>query len=652
MSSFLSGSSKNLIFGCFLAASFCYQTSASGQWYPIPSLGPAETEALLRDYEPQLLQPSRQEPIKLNQVRADARYQQDLLSPTGSEYVVLTQMPTAKQLPGGGQGFQPSPVRLASAQQARPSAVVQAAFVEEVESRQPSTNTSSRSRNSTAPATLASANQSLMLPESALPAPVQVTDSNSTTVNLMSSSTGEQSVTISQDNPENINVNGAKGADIRLILAQIAEAKDLDLVVADDVQATVTTNLTDVPPMEALDAILKINQLVWTQQGNIIFVSKPKGASSKVETASTMPGQRLQVFDLHYTSSEEVLTVVNGLLSAAGKAFAHKADISSTRQTRERIVVEDFPDRIDAISKYLASVDNPPRQVLIEANVLQVTLDSNHRHGVNLLGIARLAGAQLDVRTQGFANDQSSPGFMMGLNGTDLDGMVETLQQFSTVETLAAPKVLCVNGQQARIQIGSKFGYFVTTTTQTSTLQNVNFLDIGVVLQVEPTITHDGQVLLTVEPKVSGGRINPDTGLPEEDTTEATTTVLLPDGKGMIIGGLIKETDDHQETWVPLLGKIPLLGKLFSRRNDQMERVEVIIALTTHVVPYGQAVNDREYAQFSRATQKTATEENYAGAIWGEGYTPVETVMPKPVPASRDAKVNVSEDGTRMQFRN
>jgi type II secretory pathway component GspD/PulD (secretin) len=251
----------------------------------------------------------------------------------------------------------------------------------------------------------------------------------------------------------------------------------------------------------------------------------------------------------------------------------------------------------------LASVDNQPRQVLIEAHVLQVTLDDDQRHGVNLAGLLRIAGSRVDVRAQGFADGEAKPGFMVGLNSHDLDGMIEALCSNSNVRTLAAPKVLVVNGQEARIQIGSKFGYFVTTTTQTSTLQSVDFLDIGVVLQVQPTITRDDQVLLTVQPKVSGGRINPDSGLPEEDTTEANTTVLLSDGQGMVIGGLIKEIDDHKKTWVPWLGEMPVIRHLFSRSNNDNQRVEVILALTPHIVPYEGAVACREMAAYGAASR-------------------------------------------------
>lgn len=380
----------------------------------------------------------------------------------------------------------------------------------------------------------------------------------------------------------------ARDVDLRLVLAHLAEEAGVNIVVAESVQATVNTTLSNVPLWDALDAILKVNGLVWSRQGEIIFVTQPGGGQGN---SGQSPGLTLQVFDLNFTSALEVLEVVNGLCSPAGKSFLHKIDSTSTRQTRERIVVEDYPERLEAIASYIASVDNPPMQVMIEAHILQVTLSNEQRHGVNLDGLLRLSGSHVGLRTQGFANGDSNPGFVLGLEATDLDGMIEALCSSSNVRTLAAPKILVINGQDARIQIGSRFGYFVTTTTQTSSLQSVDFLDIGVVLEVRPTITRDGQVLLYVSPKVSGGRINPDSGLPEEDTTEASTTVLLPDGKGMVIGGLIKESDVASKSWVPWLGKVPVLGHLFRRSNNSSLRTEVILTLTPRIVAYQPAVD-------------------------------------------------------------
>ncbi|GAB5403115.1 MAG: hypothetical protein Aurels2KO_13460 [Aureliella sp.] len=396
----------------------------------------------------------------------------------------------------------------------------------------------------------------------------------------------------------------ARDVDVRLVLAHLSEEAGVNIVIGPGVAATVNISLTGVTLQQALDAILKINGIVWTELDGIVYVTQPSaaGEGSGQVLGRGLRGQRLEVFELNFVSAEEVLAIVKTLLSPSGTANVHTVDQTSTRQTRERIVVEDFEDRLDVIREYLATVDNTPMQVLIEAHVLQVTLDNDQRHGVNLLGLARISGARVEVRSQGFADGSASPGFMMGVDGNDLDGMIEMLCASSYVRTLAAPKVMVVNGQQARIQIGSKFGYFETTTTQTGTFQNVNFLDIGVVLQVTPTITDSGQVMLAVEPKVSGGRVNPETGLPEEDTTEALTTVVLPDGKGMIIGGLIKEEDDFKKSWVPWIGEKPFIGKLFSRKNDDKQRTEVIIALTPHIVPYSVCVNQRESQAYRRAT--------------------------------------------------
>lgn len=128
--------------------------------------------------------------------------------------------------------------------------------------------------------------------------------------------------------------------------------------------------------------------------------------------------------------------------------------------------------------------------------------------------------------------------------------------------------------------------------------------------------------MLSVQPKVSGGRVNPDTGLPEEETTEAQTTVILPDGKGMIIGGLIKEQDEHSRSWIPWIGEQPIIGKLFRRSNDDKQRVEVVIALTPHVVPYNSCIADRESRTF---IQTTDTHGIISGGIGP--YTPANEMV-------------------------
>jgi type II secretory pathway component GspD/PulD (secretin) len=204
---------------------------------------------------------------------------------------------------------------------------------------------------------------------------------------------------------------------------------------------------------------------------------------------------------------------------------------------------------------------------------------------VNLQEMLDVGNTKISLQTTGFANPKANPAFFFGIDNTNFHMLLEALKVSTDSKTLATPQVLCLNGQHAKIQIGQQLGFLVTTTTQTSTLQNVNFLDVGVVLDVTPTITDEGLVMMQVKPEVSGGQINPN-GLPQEDTTEVETTVMLADGQGMIIGGLIKEEDTEVQTKIPYLGDLWLVGRLFQRRTVLRQRNEVIIALVPYIVPH------------------------------------------------------------------
>ena len=121
-------------------------------------------------------------------------------------------------------------------------------------------------------------------------------------------------------------------------------------------------------------------------------------------------------------------------------------------------------------------------------------------------------------------------------------------------------------------------------------------------------ITDDGNVLMTVLPKVSGGRISA-SGFPEEDTTEVQTTILMQDGGGVIIGGLIREESLNARSTVPYIGRIPIIGHLFRKRNDSVRRNEVIVALVTHVLPGCCAPRARETVELQQTLPDYANYE-------------------------------------------
>ncbi|WP_145288793.1 hypothetical protein [Pirellulimonas nuda] len=405
-------------------------------------------------------------------------------------------------------------------------------------------------------------------------------------------------------------VNGAvtiavRDAPLHTVLSLLAQQQGLSIVASSDLTQPVTVTLQPTTLENALDALLAVADCTWTRRNDVIYVT----SVSKDSTSSPFfQGREVRVFTLNYTAAADVETVVAGLLSPVGKVFIREIDSKDRRKTAEQVVIEDLPPFLDRAAEYIAQADQMPQQVMIEARILQVKLSKDKAHGVNFDAIAQLSGFKLQLWEKGFATD-GGPGMVFTIDGSDFNGLIDCLTSTNDAKTLASPKVSVVNGQQSRIQIGRRLGYFVTTTTQTSTLQDVQFLELGVVLLVTPHITADGQVLMQVQPKVSSGDINPTTTLPEEETTELETSVLLPNGRGIVIGGLIQEKDFERQSKLMFLGDLWGVGHLFQRRTVDRERNEVIVAILPRIVGCGVCPPPSESIEVARSHTPLLTAE-------------------------------------------
>ncbi len=389
----------------------------------------------------------------------------------------------------------------------------------------------------------------------------------------------------------------AVDASLDALLGMIAEQQGLNIVSGELQDQRITVTLQNVALPDALDTILAVKGYTWSQQNNIIVVSQLGGEGAP----ALLQGREVRVYNLNYISAADIEGVVKGLLSQAGQVFINETDTANQRQTHEQLVVEDTSPYLDRVERYLEQADIPPKQVVVEAHVLQVTLQDDLRHGVEFDHMLRLAGSEVSLESSGLASEQG-PTTMLRLQGTDLDGLIEAIKTNTDAKTLASPKVAVLNGQQARMQVGGQIGYLLTTTTQTSTLESVDFLDVGVILSVTPLITEDQQVLLDVRPQVSTGRINSSTNLPESETTEIETKVMLGDGEALVIGGLIQETDNLSETKVPWLGDLRGVGRLFQKREIHRERSEIIIALVPRILHPMPDCRELDVEELQRAT--------------------------------------------------
>ena len=243
----------------------------------------------------------------------------------------------------------------------------------------------------------------------------------------------------------------------------------------------------------------------------------------------------------------------------------------------------------------IANIDVRPRQVLVEVTILSATLtedmelgvDLNFMNGVALTGLAGVAGAAgTPIESAGFAGTAKGNGLKVGVTSGDAVAFITALETITDTTIMANPKILAVNKQEGQLHIGDRLGY-ASQTSQTSggnTTSEIKFLEVGTMLTFRPYIGNDGYIRMDIYPKDSSGSVDRLSGIPNEQTTQLKTNILVKNGETIVIGGLFRDEVDTTRNQVPLLGDIPFLGVLFRSTSDSNMRKEVIVLLTPHII--------------------------------------------------------------------
>jgi len=381
-----------------------------------------------------------------------------------------------------------------------------------------------------------------------------------------------------------------------------------NIVPSSKVDGMVTvSNLYDVTFEQALNAILGYG-FKYDQEGDFIKIYTADEYKKIKEDKERMI---TKVFTLYYISAAETLKLVAPALSGAGiiQGSSPPEKIMPTGESigagsgggdamalNDTIVVHDYPENIAKVEKLLQELDVRPRQVLIEATILSATLNEETALGVDW---STLNGVAIDTIVHvgdGSANGAATSKFAEGLQTTHLTGgfsagitsdhvavLIRALEEVTDVTVLANPKILAVNKQLGQVYIGKKYGYkSQTTQTQTSTTEQVGFLETGTKLSFRPYIGDDGYIRMDIHPKDSDGSVSD--GLPTETSTEVATNIIVKDGQTIVIGGLFRDSVGTTRNQVPLLGNLPIIGAVFRSTVDKVKREEVIVMLTPHII--------------------------------------------------------------------
>jgi type IV pilus secretin PilQ/predicted competence protein len=419
--------------------------------------------------------------------------------------------------------------------------------------------------------------------------------------------------------------------DIAQLLRILSVKRRVSIVAGPRVLGEVSLNLYDVTFEEALRAILDVSGCTATYKGDVILVT---GALEKGQLPLDTADMHIKVFKLDYLDPGEAFTIVQEFTSPAGKAVV--STIEST------LLVEDTVAYLDRISSLVEQMDVAPEQVLIEATLLEIASDDSLTFGVET-GVTKINGNTIfRALTSGFAADvtalpETAQGMFAGILTEDTETFIEALAEVGNVKMLANPKILAVDKQRAQIIIGDRLGFRITTTTETSSLESVEFLEVGTQLTLTPQISADGTILLEVHPEVSDGSVS-SLGLPSERTAEATTHMLVKHGQTVVLGGLIQERTSDQVAKVPLLGDIPLLGHLFRRTTKSKTVSELVVLITPHII--GPEPDEAMRETINNVAEMSGGRESL---LFGERNRPVEMVQTPPFSPRGSSSAQIEE---------
>lgn len=357
-----------------------------------------------------------------------------------------------------------------------------------------------------------------------------------------------------------------RNTEIAEVMEMLSVKERVNILLSDGVSGTISVNLYGVKLDEAIRAIANAAGYEVERRGKNYFVIDREDVGKYVDSGTT----DVRTFKLEYADAEDVQSILEEHLS-------HYGTITELKD-RNMLVVEDMPPFLARVEKIIKELDYRPQQILIEARILEITLDESESFGVEWSKIFQsgdgLAG------TRGLSEGTS--GLFVEILDEKLNFLLDALSADGRTKTLSTPKLLTLENETSSVIVGNRLGYVNTVTINQVTTENTEFLESGVILEVTPSVGPDGRIMLKIHPEISTGTIN--NGIPSQDTTSVDTQLLVNSGSTSFIGGLIKRQSFYDEAGVPILRKIPFAGRLFSRLEERALNTEVIVLITPTIV--------------------------------------------------------------------
>lgn len=372
-----------------------------------------------------------------------------------------------------------------------------------------------------------------------------------------------------------------KDADIHSVLSFLADYGKVNVVVAPNVNAKVTLNLTNVTWRQALDIVLKNYSLAGVEQNGYIrvlplqeYLTEQSSLAKHSSEQASLVGLDMKILRVYQATASNLVKPIKAVLSERGSV--------DTDDRTNSIIVRDIPDRIAKAEELVKMLDRPVEQVRISAQLLEVDTEALLEFGLDWTVISKTWGSssgQFDLTQNNVAGPAGTFTFATAQKEFDFNTVVSALASKNKLKIVAHPEITTVDNTEARIQMGEK-----VPIKQFDQAGNViiTFVDVGTILKVTPHITAESRILMKLQPERSQTKIDP-LGVIIQ-TVNASTNVVVENGQTVVIGGLTTQEEEHLKTGLPILKDIPLLGALFSYTRKGVRSKDLVIFVTPTIV--------------------------------------------------------------------
>ncbi len=355
--------------------------------------------------------------------------------------------------------------------------------------------------------------------------------------------------------------------------------------------------------------------------GLLIYEARHLSAEELAESVRELGGAATSYPPSANTALSTPSQSVDGLAETTASDFpsapppAPGAFSVTTNASRNMVIVRGDADQLSDAERLLRALDEAKTQVMIEAAIIEVTLNDELQFGVNWSGIEdRLTATFSDVPSGQVTS--AFPGAALTYVNTDIEAAINLLASVTEIEVVSRPSVIALNNEIANLQVGDQ----VPIVTQSAVsvidpaapiVNQTEYRDTGIILNVTPRVRGGGLVELEVEQEASQVARTTSSGIdsPTIQQRKIASKLLVPTGQSVALGGLISTARTSTATGVPLLMDVPLFGQLFRSNADFVERTELIVFLTPRVLYDPQdavAETDRMRAAFAKLEAELA----------------------------------------------